>query len=166
MTTILHTEASVGFGGQEVRILAEARWLLDHGWPVLIAAQPASRLLSEAVRAAIPAHAVAMPHAACLPAMLNLRRLMGQARVALVHTHSSVDSWLATLAARSRGLAVVRSRHVSIPIRRRRALIYRLAHRVITSGTTVKRVIEATGIPPARVVAIPTGIDAERFHGG
>ena len=78
----------------------------------------------------------------------------------LVHTHSSVDSWLATLAARSLRLPVVRSRHVSIPIRRGRALIYRLADRVITSGTTVKAMIEATGIPAGRVVAIPAGIDS------
>jgi glycosyltransferase involved in cell wall biosynthesis len=84
----------------------------------------------------------------------------------LVHTHSSVDSWLATLGAHSLHLPVVRSRHVSIPIRRGRALIYRLADRVITSGTTVKAMIEATGIPARRVVAIPAGIDSARFHDG
>ena len=42
MPTILHTEASRGFGGQELRILAETRWLLDHGWDALVACQPAS----------------------------------------------------------------------------------------------------------------------------
>ena len=29
---IVHTEASIGFGGQELRILAEARWLMAHDW--------------------------------------------------------------------------------------------------------------------------------------
>jgi glycosyltransferase involved in cell wall biosynthesis len=163
--TILHTEASVGFGGQEVRILAETRWLNDHGWPAVIAAQPASRLLREAAAAGVPTRAVAMPHTASVPALLRLRRLMGADRAALVHTHSSVDSWLGTLAARSRRLPVVRSRHVSIPIGTRRALIYRLADRVITSGSTVKAMLEAAGVAPERVVAIPAGIDAARFHG-
>jgi glycosyltransferase involved in cell wall biosynthesis len=164
--TILHTEASVGFGGQEVRILAEARWLLEHGWPIWIAAQPGSRLLAEAAAEGIPALALRMPHAASLPAMARFHRLMGERAVSLVHTHSSVDSWLATLAARSRRLPVVRSRHVSIPVRRRRALIYRLADRVIASGALIKGLVEAAGIAPARVVSIPAGIDTARFHGG
>jgi len=164
--TILHTEASRGFGGQEVRILAEARWLLDHGWGALIAARPASRLLAEATAADIPARAVGMSHATSLRGLLSLRRLIGQICAAVIHTHSSVDSWLGTLAARSRGLPVVRSRHVSIPIPGRRALVYRLADRVITSGAVVKALIEAAGVPPERVVAIPAGIDTGRFHGG
>jgi glycosyltransferase involved in cell wall biosynthesis len=163
---ILHTEASVGFGGQEVRILAEARWLLAHGWRALIAAQPGSRLLAEAAREDLPSVALPMPRPISVPALLRLRRLMRERAVHLVHTHSSVDSWLATVGARSLHLPVVRSRHVSIPIRRRRALIYRLADRVITSGTTVKAMIEATGISAGRVVAIPAGIDTARFHDG
>src|SRR5437868_5529359 len=48
MPTILHTEASLGFGGQELRIVAESRWLRDHGWGALIACQPGSRLFAEA----------------------------------------------------------------------------------------------------------------------
>jgi hypothetical protein len=42
---VLHTEASVGFGGQEIRIVVEARWLLDHGWRALLAGQPGSPVL-------------------------------------------------------------------------------------------------------------------------
>jgi glycosyltransferase involved in cell wall biosynthesis len=164
--TILHTEASVGFGGQEVRILAEARWLLDRGWSTWIAAQPGSRLLAEATAEGIPAVAVSMPHPTSLPAMRRLRRLMSERAVNLVHTHSSVDSWLATLAARSRRLPVVRSRHVSIPVGRGRALIYRLADRVITSGAAIKAMLEAAGVPAPRVVSIPAGIDTGRFHDG
>ena len=163
--TILHTEASVGFGGQEARILAEARWLTDHGWSTWIAAQPGSRLLAEAAAEGVPAVAIAMPHPTSVPAIVRLRRLMRERAVDLVHTHSSVDSWVATLAARSARLPVVRSRHVSIPIRRRRALIYRLADRIIASGTVVKALVEAAGVPAARVVSIPAGIDTARFHG-
>ena len=37
-SVVLHTEASRGFGGQEIRILAESRWLATHGWRALIAA--------------------------------------------------------------------------------------------------------------------------------
>jgi glycosyltransferase involved in cell wall biosynthesis len=163
---ILHTEASVGFGGQELRIVAEARWLLDHGWDALVAGQPDSRLLRETARQAVPAVAVRMRSAFDVGALLALRRLLAERDVALVHTHSSVDSWLGGLAARSRRRPVVRSRHVTIAIPRRRGLVYRLAHRVITSGEAAAAVVAAAGVPRARIAAIPPGVDTARFHPG
>src|SRR3989442_1139752 len=60
MPTILHTEASLGLGGQELRILAETRWLRDHGWGALVACQPGSGLLAEAQAAGVDAVAVRM----------------------------------------------------------------------------------------------------------
>lgn len=164
MPTILHTEASRGLGGQELRLVAESRWLLDHGWGALIAGQPDTPLLAEAGRAGVPAVAIPMRHATDLGALLRLRRLLGHRRVSLVHTHSSVDSWLGGLAARSRGLPVVRSRHVSIRIGH--ALAYRLAHRVLTSGEAVRRLLVEAGVPAGRVVSIPPGVDPARFHPG
>lgn len=163
---ILHTEASLGLGGQEIRILGEVRWLAEHGWDALIACRPESRLLGEARAAGLPVVAVSMRGAWDLAALLSLRRLMRQRRVDLVHTHSSVDSWLAGLAARSLDLPLVRSRHVSIPILRRRALVYRLADRIITSGEAVKALVARAGIPERRIVSIPAGVDTSRFHPG
>ena len=163
---ILHTESSLGFGGQELRIVAETRWLLDHGWAALVAAQPDSRLWDETRRAGVPAVPVRMRSALDVPALLALRRLIAERRVALVHTHSSVDSWLGGLAGRSRHRPVVRSRHVTIAIPRRRGLVYRLAQRVITSGEAAGRVVAAAGVPAGRIVAIPPGIDTARFHPG
>jgi glycosyltransferase involved in cell wall biosynthesis len=101
-----------------------------------------------------------------VPAALALRRLMTTRQVALVHTHSSVDSWLGALAARSLGRPVVRSRHVTIPIRRHRALIYRLADRVLASGDAVARIVAGVGIDPSRIVLVPAGVDTSRFHTG
>src|ERR671930_2388107 len=133
-SVILHTESSVGFGGQEIRILAESRWLIAHGWRATIVGQPGARLLTEAARANVPALAVRMRGAWDLVALRALRHSLRVHAVDVVHTHSSVDAWLGGLAARSLGVPVVRSRHVSIPIPKRRALVYRLADRVITSG--------------------------------
>lgn len=99
-------------------------------------------------------------------AFLTLRRLISERAVALVHTHSSADSWVATLVAKSLGRPVVRGRHVSIAIRRRRALIYRLADRIITSGQAVRAMVAAAGVPAERIVAISAGVDTARFHPG
>jgi glycosyltransferase involved in cell wall biosynthesis len=163
---VLHTEASIGFGGQELRIVAESRWLLDHGWDALIAGQPGSPLLDEGRRQGVPAVAVRMRRVVDPPALLTLRRLMTMRGVSLVHTHSSVDSWLGGLAGRSLGLPVVRSRHVTIAIPRRRSAVYRLAHRIISSGEAAGRVVAASGVPASRIVAIAPGVDTGRFHPG
>jgi glycosyltransferase involved in cell wall biosynthesis len=156
----------VGFGGQEIRIGAEARWLLDHGWEALVAAQPGSRLLDEARRLGVPAVPVRMRSAFDVPALAALSRLIVERKVALVHTHSSVDSWVGGLAGRWRRRPVVRSRHVTIAIPRRRGLVYRLAHRVITSGDAAARVVAGAGVPRGRIVAIAPGVDTGRFHPG
>jgi glycosyltransferase involved in cell wall biosynthesis len=163
---VLHTEASVGFGGQEIRIVAEARWLIDHGWRALLAGQPGSRVLQEGERQRVPTVAVRMRRPLDLSALIALRRLMIDRDVALVHTHSSIDSWLGGLAARACGRPVVRSRHVTIAIPRRRALVYRLADRIISSGEAAARVVAAAGVPEARIVPIPPGVDTARFHPG
>lgn len=161
---ILHTEASRGFGGQEIRIVAEARWLIDHGWHALIAAQPDSPLLEEATRAGVPGVGVRMRRPLDPAAFLRLRRLIVERDAALVHTHSSIDSWLGGFAARTCRRPVVRSRHVTIAIPRRRGLVYRLADRVISSGEAAARIVAAAGVRRERIVAIAPGVDTARFH--
>src|SRR2546426_5317681 len=163
-SVVLHTEASRGFGGQEIRILAESRWLATHGWRALIAAQPGTRLLAEAERAGVPTVAVRMRGPWSLLAVAALRRVIRATDVAVVHTHSSIDAWVAGLAARSLGVPVVRSRHVTIPIPPRRALVYRLADRVITSGEAVAAIVRGAGVPADRGVAIGPRLDTARFH--
>src|SRR5438132_1075901 len=162
--TVLHTESSVGFGGQEIRIIAESRWLIAHGWRATILGQPGSRLVTEAARANVPVLAVRMRGAWDVLAILALRRHLHAHDVAVVHTHSSVDAWVGGLAARSLGLPIVRSRHVSIPIPGSRALVYRLADRIITSGEAVATIVRGAGVPAERVVAIGPGLDTTRFH--
>src|SRR2546422_1024235 len=163
-SAVLHTEASRGFGGQEIRILAESRWLATHGWRALIAAQPGTRLLAEAERAGVAPVAVRMRGPWSLLAVAALRRVIRANDVAVVHTHSSIDAWVAGLAARSLGVPAVRGRHVSIRIPPRRALVYRLADRVITSGEAVAAIVRGAGVPADRVVAIGPGLDTARFH--
>ena len=167
MPTVLHTESSHGHGGQEIR--TPRRGALAHRprLGALIACQPDSPLFAEATASDDPGRG--RPGCAArtdVGAILHLRRLIRERDVRLVHTHSSVDSWLAGVAAKSARRPVVRSRHVSIPIRRRRASVYRLADRIITSGEGVRAIVVAAGIAPERVVSISAGVDAGRFHAG
>src|SRR5258705_5541608 len=57
---VVHTEASVGFGGQELRIIAEASWLVGHDWQAGIMREPCSPPDPERRAAAAPLVALAM----------------------------------------------------------------------------------------------------------
>jgi glycosyltransferase involved in cell wall biosynthesis len=161
---VLHTEASRGWGGQEVRIITEARWLSERGVRVAIAAWPGSRLENEAGLVGLSVSAIRMRGAWDLVAAHRLARLVRRQRIDIVHTHSSVDAWIGGIAARLSGVPVVRSRHVSIPIRRRLNPVYGwFADRVVTSGEAIRGLVVAGGVDPGKVVAIPAGVDLAEF---
>jgi glycosyltransferase involved in cell wall biosynthesis len=165
--TVLHTEASPGLGGQEVRTLNEARWTAERGWRVLLACQPDGRLAERAREAGVETRPVRMRGPLDPRGLAALVRLVRREHVSLVHTHSSIDAWLGGMAARLCRVPVVRTRHVSIAIRRGPNPVYRwLADLVITSGEAIRRVVLAAGVPPARVVAIPAGVNLESFPFG
>ena len=160
MRTVLHTESSPGLGGQEVRTLTEARWIAERGWRVLLAGQPGAAFTERARQLGIDVVEMPMRGAWDLSAVARLARLVRNEGVGLVHTHSSVDGWVGGLAARIARVPVVRTRHVSIRIRRRLNPVYRwLADRVITSGEAIRSIVVASGVPAARVVAVPAGVD-------
>ncbi|HWN17226.1 MAG TPA: glycosyltransferase [Candidatus Dormibacteraeota bacterium] len=167
MKTVLHTEASPGLGGQEVRTLNEARWTAERGWRVLLACQPDGRLLERAREAGVETAAIRMRGPLDPLGLVALARLIRRERVDLVHTHSSIDAWLGGMAARLCRVPVVRTRHVSIAIRRGLNPVYRwLADRVVTSGEAIRQVVVGAGAPPERVVAIPAGVNLEAFPFG
>jgi glycosyltransferase involved in cell wall biosynthesis len=100
-------------------------------------------------------------------AIAGLVRLIRRERVSLVHTHSSIDAWVGGIAARLCRVPVVRTRHVSIAIRRGFNPVYRwLADRVITSGEAIRRLVVEVGVPPGRVIAIPAGVNLEAYPFG
>lgn len=159
MKTVLHTEASPGLGGQEIRTLNEARWTAERGWRVMLACQPEGGLHHRAREAGLEAVPVRMRGAWDAAAVLVLLTLIRRARVDLVHTHSSVDGWVGGVAGRLAGVPVLRTRHVSIPIRRGWNPVYtRLADRIVTSGEAIRAMVVAAGVPASRVIAIPAGV--------
>lgn len=168
--TILHTEASEGWGGQEIRILEEAIGHQRRGHRVLVAASPQSAILSRARKVGVEAVAVAMGKVRLLQAARDLRRLIRDCCVQVVHTHSSRDSWIGGLAARSlpQRPILVRTRHLSTPISRSwlsRLVYQRIPDLVITTGEAIrKEMIETNGYDPGRIVSIPTGVDTGRYR--
>ncbi len=168
---ILHTEASCGWGGQEIRILEEARGLIGRGHDVSLVCPPGARIFSEAGRYGVPA--LALPIAGKnLHGLLALRRHLDRLRPDVVNTHSSTDSWLAALACATLRNAppIVRTRHISAPVPANAAnrwLYGGAVRHVVTTGEALRRqLIEAVGAAPERVTSVPTGIDTVRFSPG
>jgi len=166
---ILHTESSLGWGGQEIRVLTEAAGVARLGHDVLLAAPAQSRILAEAARFGVKARAVPIARKGAR-GVLALRQLLARHPFDVVNTHSSTDTWLAALARATLPSAppIVRTRHISAPLPRNRATrwLYNTATaRIVTTGEKLRRqVIAETGVEAPRVISIPTGIDLARFH--
>ena len=168
---ILHTEASCGWGGQELRILDEAQGMAARGHEVTIAAPRESRIYQEAGKRGL--NAVALPIARKgLGGLLALRGRLASHPVDVVNTHSSTDTWLAALACATlaRAPAIVRTRHISAPIPDNlptRWLYTRATRHIVTTGEALRlQLIRDNRYPAERITSIPTGIDAKRFSPG
>jgi glycosyltransferase involved in cell wall biosynthesis len=168
---IVHTESSLGWGGQEIRILSESQGMIRRGHRVTILCPAEARLFSEAPAWGVPAVAlpIARKRVAGLKALVEWFR---ENRCDVVNTHSSTDSWLAALAlvALGRPFPIVRTRHISARVPRNplsKWLYARAAARVVTAGEALKRrLVEENGIPAARIESVPTGMDAARYRPG
>jgi glycosyltransferase involved in cell wall biosynthesis len=166
---ILHTESSVGWGGQEIRILTEAAGMIGRGHKVVLACTANARIFAEAPRFSVPA--VALPIGRKRPmGVVALRRFLAQHPIDLLNAHSSTDSWLAALACRALKTPppLVRTRHISAPVPRDRFTrwLYTTATaHVVTTGEAIRTaLIRDIGVDPTRVTSIPTGIDPARFR--
>lgn len=168
---IVHTESSLGWGGQEIRILSESQGMLRRGHGVTLLCAPQARIRAEAANWGVPA--VSLPIDRKRPVGLGaMHHWLGGNVCDIVNTHSSTDSWLAALAlaALGRPVRVVRTRHISARVPRgplSRWLYMRAASYVVTTGEALRReLVERNGFLASRIESVPTGIDAGRFRPG
>lgn len=168
---IVHTEASCGWGGQEIRILEESRGMIERGHEVSILCPREAGIYDEARRRGL--HVVDVPIGRKrLAGMLALRRWLAGHPVDVINTHSSTDSWLAALVCKTLRAAppIIRTRHISAPIPKNAAsrwLYNGAVSHVVTTGEALRRtLIEQNGVDPECVSSVPTGIDPRRFAPG
>ena len=168
---IVHTEASLGWGGQELRILAESQGLMRRGHDIRLICPPEARIYAEAPAWGLPV--IAAPIGRKRPAgLLSMIKWFRRNRCDVISTHSSTDSWLAALAmlALGRPFPIVRTRHISAPVPTNlltRWLYTRATSRIVTAGEALrKELIERNRFPAARIDSVPTGIDTARFRPG
>ncbi len=156
MLTVLHTEASTGWGGQEMRIFKESMAMRERGIRILLAADPRSQLLKRMREAGFTTYAIPFERRYALWTLLRLLFI----RADIVNTHSSWDSWIGGLAARLTGRKIVRTRHLSTSIRpglNSRILYKWLADAVVTTCEEAAAMVRKQS-GQSDVVSIPTGV--------
>lgn len=169
--SIVHTESSLGWGGQEIRILAESQGLLRRGHAATILCAPEGRIYVEAPAWGVPAVALPIGRKR-LAGLRALTRWFRENRCDVVNTHSSTDSWLTALAMAALGhpVPIVRTRHISAAVPRNplsRWLYQSAATRIVTTGDALKRqLVEVNGFDATRIESVPTGVDTGRFAPG
>ncbi len=168
---IVHTESSLGWGGQEIRVLSESQGLAHRGHEVRLLCPREARIFAEAPGWGLQPEAVQIARKGPT-GFLSLRKKLKARAFDVVSTHSSTDSWLAALALASLGrpAPMVRTRHISAPVPRdplTRWLYTHATRRIVSAGEALRiELIERNGFPAAMIDSVPTGIDTERFRPG
>jgi len=168
---IVHTESSLGWGGQEIRILSESQGLAKRGHEIELLCPPEARIFSEAPSWGLKTTSLPIARKN-VKGFLSLKRWLKEHPCDVVSTHSSTDSWLSALALRSLGrpYPMVRTRHISAAVPRdplTKWLYTRATAHIVTAGEALKKeLVERNGFPAERIDSVPTGIDTERFRPG
>jgi glycosyltransferase involved in cell wall biosynthesis len=166
--TILHTEASLGWGGQERRILAEAEAMRQRGHRLLFACDPKGELYRRAGRKGFAVLALPFGGWRNLVAPLALCRVLRQEGVEILNTHSSGDSWvgLAAWLLSGKRPRLVRTRHLSTPVKSSwpTRMLYQAPAAIITTGQAIKDLLHRRlEVPRERLFSIPTGVPLAVF---
>jgi glycosyltransferase involved in cell wall biosynthesis len=168
---IVHTEASCGWGGQEIRILSEAVGMIERGHQVTLLCPEQARIFAAAQARKIPVCALPIADKG-VRGVLALRRWLRDHKTDVINTHSSTDSWLAALASRllQAPPPLVRTRHISAPLPRNwttRWLYVRATQHIVTTGEKLREELTRTlGCAPEHVTSIPTGVDTALYTPG
>lgn len=168
--SILHTESSCGWGGQEIRILTESQGMMQRGHHVTLVCCPNSKIAKAAPDYGI--EVVTLPiekkRRSALMALRNWLKVHRQ-QFDVINTHSSTDAWLVALSCASlrHSPAVVRTRHVSTDVSRSlptRWLYLSSSAHIVTTGEKLRQTLhQYNRFPLSQMTSVPTGIDLEKF---
>ena len=169
--SILHTESSLGWGGQEIRILTEARGMLDRGHRVTLLTPENAEIFPAAKRLGVPVDAIDIATKRIKP-LFALRHWLKQhgSEYDIINTHSSTDSWLSAVAcATLPGMpALVRTRHVSTPINNHfstRWLYEQANAHIVTTGEALRQQLHRdNGYALERMTSVRTGIALDYYQ--
>ncbi len=163
---ILQLEASSGWGGQEMRILKEAEGMRLRGHSVFFGVMRGATLGKMASKEGFTVYELNFKKLHWIFCLFSLVRILFRHKIDVVNTHSSLDGWIGGITARLCGKKVIRTRHLSMPIKPglNSTLLYgKLADFVVTTcAEIVPMIVRQSGKAPEKVRSVPTGIDPSK----
>ncbi|QGZ64733.1 glycosyltransferase [Paraburkholderia acidisoli] len=156
--SILHSESSRGWGGQEVRTLKEMIALRALGHHIELVC-PADAVLGTRSQAeGFTVHHARIRSGCDVRSMLKIRALLARGQFDVLNTHSGHDSLVAGMAGRLAGTPlIVRTRHLALPITSL-ATYNRFPHKVIAVSRYVRDYLISAGVHEGRVETVYDGI--------
>jgi glycosyltransferase involved in cell wall biosynthesis len=162
MIRILETESSLGWGGQEQRTVRLVNHLDQGEFQTTFAVAADSVLYQRRAEIRAQMAPISLRRAWDPITIAGLSRLVRRSRIDVISTHSGKDGWLGALVGRLCGRAVVRTRHLQIPVRS--PLSFNLSTAVVAVSHQVADQLRSQGVRPAALRVIHTGIDTDRFR--
>ena len=149
---VLHTIPGRNWGGMEQRALEQVRWLNHNGHTAWYMAPPDGEPYAKALEMGVPVVPMVFDPPWALKCFMGIRNFVKENAVELIDTHVTRD---AKAALASRGLcAIVRSRHVDIPLKTSfaRRLQWRAGadHIITVAGVTREHLVEMGLADPYR----------------
>ena len=163
---VLHTEWSIGWGGQEIRVINEMIVVREEGIEVFLACRDDSMIKKKALENNIKVFTLPFRGNADFKTLFGLNKIIKAYSIDIVNTHSGKDTWVGGLAAKLAGIKFIRTRHLSNFISPARTnFINELADYIITTGESVREdMIKFNRIQSHKIQSIPTGIDSSIFN--
>ncbi len=164
---ILHLEASLGWGGQEIRILRESEGMKERGHEVILGVSKGGKLVEQARKAGFTVYELNFHRSSWIVSLFQLLKIIRHHGIDLVNTHSSLDAWIGGITARLARIPIIRTRHLSTPIKpgwNSRLVYGKLADFVVTTCEAIIPMIATqSGKPLSLCRSIATGVDPNRI---
>ena len=165
---ILHVEASKGWGGQEIRILQEAVSLRDKGYVIIFGIMKRGELARRARELGFVVYELNFSYRAWIATLFRLLLMFRKYQIEVINTHSSLDAWIGGIAARLGGVQIVRTRHLSTPVKygwNSRTLYRTLADFVVTTcEAIIEPLSRQSGQSMQYFRSIATGVNPEKMN--
>ncbi len=166
---IVHSEASLGWGGQEHRVYAELMGFKQRGHPVWLMAPAHANIFARCNQAGIGTMAI-RPGKLRFPfEAMRLASWLKREKIDILNTHSSADGWLVGVAGRMAKVPLlIRSRHIDVSYPNRwlsRHAFTTLADHVLTTSQKITAHFQENfQLANEHITTLPTGIDVQKFH--
>lgn len=159
----------MGWGGQEIRTLAELTGFQARGSEVSLLAPEGSGILEHARKAGVPSVAMSMGRVHLPWGAIRLATWLRRKRIEILNAHSSRDGWMAGIAGRlARTPFIIRTRHIDVaypnPWVSRQVFVTLADHVLTTSDRITRHLQETLRIPDGRISTVPTGVDLDVFN--